>query len=168
VWRFSVAAPRPEVDVQVSLPDLTEVPQDLTITLVDETAGKTMYARTLPSYVYNSGQSGMHEFRLEVKPRTAAGLTLRPAGAQVMANVAAISYVLSTEAGVSARVLTMAGRPVRALAGGTAAAGTNTLNWDLLGDARTRVPAGRYLVEIQAVTPDGARATTIQSILVDR
>jgi len=136
---------------------------------VDVAAGKSIYARTTSSYVYHSGQGGAREFRLQVKPRTSAGLTLRPAGAQVKGAVAAVSYVLSADAEVSARVLNVGGRLVRTLGqGASAPAGTNTLTWDLTSDAQTRVPSGRYLVQIEAVTQDGQRATIIQSILVDR
>jgi len=128
-----------------------------------------VYARTTPSYAYNSGQGGGREFRLEVKPRTTAGLTLRPAGAQVNGPVAAIGYVLSADAEVSARVLNIGGRLVRTLgSGGAAPAGTNTLMWDLTSDAQTRVPSGRYLVQIEAVTPDGQRASLMQTLIVDR
>jgi hypothetical protein len=167
-WQFAVATTMPNADVQLSLPDLSEVPEDLTVTLVDVAAGKSVYARTMPTYVYNSGQGGDREFRLEVKPRGSAGLTLRPAGAQVRGAVASIGYVLSTDAEVSARVLNVGGRLVRSLPQGAAAAGTNTLTWDLTSDTQTRVPTGRYLVQIEAVAPDGQRATVMQSLLVDR
>jgi hypothetical protein len=148
---------------------LSQVPQNLSVTLVDVAAGKSLFARTMPSYVYSSGQGGTREFRLEVKPRRSAGLTVRPAGAQVKGNVAAVSYVLSSEAAVSARVLNLIGRPIRTLARGTsAAAGTNTLSWDLTSDAHTKVARGSYLVEIEAVTQDGQRATAIQPLIVNR
>ncbi len=168
-WQFSVATSVPNTQVEVVLPDLSEVPQNLNVTLVDVAAGKRIYARTTPSYVYSSGQGGAREFRLEVQPRKTAGLSLRTAGAQVRANLAAVTYVLSADAEISARVINLGGRPIRTLAQGKAvAAGTNALNWNLLSDAQTRVPNGPYVIQIEAVSPDGQRVNVVQSILVNR
>ncbi|MBM3473205.1 MAG: hypothetical protein FJX75_08065, partial [Armatimonadetes bacterium] len=168
-WTFSVMGAAPSTDVELALPDLSEVPEDLTITLVDVAAGKRLYARTMPSYVYPSGDGAPREFRLEVKPRTAAGLTIRTTGVQVRPNLAAVSYTVAADAEITAEVLNVAGRPIRTLTrGSSVAAGANTLNWDLKSEAQTRVPAGRYLVRIEAATPDGQRASALQTVFVNR
>jgi len=84
-------------------------------------------------------------------------------------NLATVSYMLATDADVTAEVVNIGGRLIRTLARGTSVgAGANTLNWDLKSDAQTRVPAGRYLVRIEAVTPDGQRAQAVGTILVNR
>ena len=168
-WEFDVVAPMQQVDVVVTMPDLSEVPADMNVTLVDVSAGKRLYARAMPSYVYSSGQGGVREFQLEVSPRTTAGLTIRPAGASVNARAASIAYVLSAEADVYARVTNLAGRPVRTLSNGEAAsAGTNTLMWNLMADTQTRVPNGTYMVVIEAVGADGQRVKALQAISVAR
>ncbi|MGQ9729632.1 MAG: carboxypeptidase regulatory-like domain-containing protein [Candidatus Zipacnadales bacterium] len=168
-WEFAVRVDMANIDVELSLPDLSEVPEDLMVTLVDVATGKRLYARTMPIYVYSSGQGGERQFKLEVAPRISSGLVIHTAGAQVKGNVASISYVLSADAEVSARVLNLAGRVVRTLTRGSAVgSGANALTWDLKSEAGTVVPAGNYLVEIQAVTPDGQRATAMQTIAVNR
>jgi hypothetical protein len=168
-WTFNVIGAPPNTDVAISLPDLAEVPEDMTVTLVDVAAGKRLYARTMPSYVYTSGDGATREFRIEVKPRAAAGLTIRTTGVQMRPGLAAVSYMVATDAKISAEVVNVAGRPIRMLTRGqSVGAGANTLNWDLKSDAQTRVPAGRYLVRIEAVTPDGQRAQAVGTILVNR
>ncbi len=168
-WNFNVVTDLTNTRVEVQLPDLSEVPNDLTVTLVDVAAGKRLYARTMPSYVYNSGQGGARAFRLEVSARVTGGLTVRAAGANLGHQGAAITYVLSQPAQVRAQVLNMAGRLVRTLSQADAVdAGTNTLLWDLSSDAHTLVPGGRYLVVIEATTPDGQRARALQNLSVTR
>jgi hypothetical protein len=168
-WDFSIIAPAPNTSVELTLPDLAEVPATLNVTLVDVAAGKRMAARMLPSYVYDSGQGGARQFRLEVTPRTTAGLTLRTTGAQPNPAAVAVSYVVSADATITAEVLNLAGRKVATLTrGATVSAGTNALTWNLTSENGTKVPAGRYLVRLEAATADGQRAFAVQSILVNR
>ncbi|MGC9318912.1 MAG: carboxypeptidase regulatory-like domain-containing protein, partial [Armatimonadota bacterium] len=54
-WQFEVATDMAGVEVEVLLPDLSEVPADKTVILVDEAADKRVYARTLTAYSYDSG-----------------------------------------------------------------------------------------------------------------
>jgi hypothetical protein len=168
-WSFNVVTGLTNTRVEVQLPDLSEVSNDLTVTLVDAAAGKRLYARTMPSYVYNSGQGGARAFRLEISRRVTGGLTVRAAGANLGHQGASITYVLNQAAQVRAQVLNMAGRVVRTLSqGDTVDTGTNTLIWDLSSDAHTLVPGGRYMVVIEATTPDGQRARAMQNIIVSR
>jgi hypothetical protein len=168
-WRFSVHTSAANADVQLALPDLSEVPADLSVTLVDVATGKAQYARTMSSYIYNSGQGGAREFVLKVEPRKTTGLTVRTAGANVRPQGASITYVLSADADVKARVINISGRLIRTLTRNKAvAAGSNTLKWDLTSDLRTRVPNGLYLVEIEAVTQDGQCARAIERVPVAR
>ncbi len=146
------------------------MPNDLSVTLVDVDAGKRLYARTLSSYSYNAGAGGERHFCLEVAPKGAGGLVISSASAsQAAGRPASISFALSQSAAVTARVLNIAGRPVRVLVAGQAAgAGLNTLSWDLRGGSGSLVPAGRYLVEIEAVAEDGQRVTALRPLSVQR
>ena len=114
-------------------------------------------------------QSSAREFVLNVEPRRSTGLTVRTAGAHVGRQGAVVTYVLSAEAQVRARVMNIAGKPIRTLTrNATAAAGSNTLMWNLASDLNTRVPNGCYLVQIEASTQDGQRASALQTIVVER
>jgi len=92
------------------------------------------------------------------------GLTVSPTsmGAQVQ-------FALSTDASVSARVMNIAGRPIKTLcAARDCEAGANTLLWNAQADNGLVVPNGQYLVELTARTHDGALARRLTQVRVDR
>jgi len=70
---------------------------------------------------------------------------------------------------VEARILNLAGRPIRTLCRDQACvAGTNTLLWDARSDAGLRVPNGTYLIQVTAKGPAGATSRALQSLVVGR
>jgi hypothetical protein len=82
---------------------------------------------------------------------------------------AQVTFALSCPAEVSARVLNLAGRPIRALCQSRACdAGTNTLLWDARTDAGLSAPSGAYLLEITARTDDGAQTRALTSTRLTR
>jgi hypothetical protein len=92
------------------------------------------------------------------------GLTAVPtaAGAQ-------ITFSLSRRASVGARVLNIAGRPVRALCTAQECnAGTNTLLWDSRTNQGLALPNGTYLVEVSAEDDDGQRSRGLTYVYVSR
>lgn len=93
-----------------------------------------------------------------------SGLTGTPtaAGAQ-------ITFSLSAPARVQARVMNVAGRPVRALcAARDCETGANTLLWNAQSDAGLPVPNGTYLVELLAQGEDGGQARALAPVRVAR
>jgi len=89
-WDFVVSTDIRDAEVAVSLPDLSQVPADLSLILEDRDASRTMYARTMTSYAFRSNNYGPTErhFRLSVAPRNDRGLVIstasvHPAGAAV-------------------------------------------------------------------------------------
>ncbi len=85
-----------------------------------------------------------------------------PAGVQ-------ISFSLSSAAHVQARVINIAGRPVKTVCHARdCEAGTNTLVWDARSDAGLKVPAGTYLVEITSKTADGSASRAITTLRLGR
>jgi hypothetical protein len=85
-----------------------------------------------------------------------------PAGAQV-------SFSLSAPAQVQARIMSIAGRPVRILcAARECEAGANTLLWNAQGDNGLPVPNGAYLVELLAQGEDGAQTRALTQVRVAR
>ena len=93
-----------------------------------------------------------------------AGLSAAPttAGAQ-------LTFTLTSAASVSARVLNIAGRPVKTLfTSRDCGAGTNTLLWNATSDRGTSVPNGTYLVEVAANGPDGGVARGLARAIIRR
>jgi hypothetical protein len=78
-------------------------------------------------------------------------------------------FSLSGGARIEARILNIAGRPVRTLCRDRAfKAGPNTLAWDGRAESGLRVPAGSYLVEITARTPEGTQSRDVAPLRVNR
>jgi FlgD Ig-like domain len=84
------------------------------------------------------------------------------AGAQVV-------FSLSAAASVEARVLNIAGRPVRALCRGRECpAGRSTMLWDGQTDAGVVAPRGAYLVEVVARSRDGGQCRAMTPLRLER
>ncbi len=82
---------------------------------------------------------------------------------------AQISFTLCSATAVSARVLNIAGRPVKTLCSARDCdAGTNTLLWDACSDAGVPVPNGTYLVELTARAEDGSEARALAQVRLER
>ena len=70
---------------------------------------------------------------------------------------------------VDARVLNLAGRPVRALCSGRACeAGANTLLWSATSDGGLAAPDGLYLVEVAVGAPDGTQSRAMAQVRIAR
>ncbi|MGI5817192.1 MAG: carboxypeptidase regulatory-like domain-containing protein [Armatimonadota bacterium] len=167
-WQFEVATDMADVEVQVQMPDLSEVPADKSVYLIDETAGKRMYARTLTTYSYQSGE-GARRFSLEVADRSEVGLMITSASAQAAGGGITVSYTLSADAQVQVEVLNIAGRKIATLATGEAApAGISTCGWNGRGAGGTLVPSGRYLVRVSARADDGQQVQALVPVQLQR
>jgi Tol biopolymer transport system component len=93
-----------------------------------------------------------------------AGLSAAPT-----ARGAELVFTLAGDSSVSARVLNLAGRPVRTLCTERACqAGLNRLVWDAQADTGLRVPSGLYLIEVTAKAPDGGTARAIAGLRLSR
>ena len=79
-----------------------------------------------------------------------------------------IVYGLSADADITIEVRNIAGRLVRAIPCGTAAAGLNTATWNLRSASGAPVPSGVYLCTITARADDGTQATAVRTVSVRR
>jgi len=93
---------------------------------------------------------------------SAAAMPVRSGGVQV-------TYALTAPAVVQADIVNMAGRPIRRIAEEQeAAVGVNVLVWDGRSDAGLAVPAGRYLIRLQASGRSGERAQALAPVVIDQ
>ena len=70
---------------------------------------------------------------------------------------------------MQARILNLAGRPVKTLCfARDCEAGTNTLIWNATSDQGTAIPNGTYLVEINARANDGTQARGLTQVGIRR
>ncbi|MBU0607850.1 MAG: carboxypeptidase regulatory-like domain-containing protein [Armatimonadetes bacterium] len=169
-FRFVVACEVPDADVTITLPDLSSVPADLQVMLLDKETGKSQYARTMQSYTYHSAGAGNERsFELSVSPRTIGALSLSATASQARGGNVMLSYTVTRACNVSVKVMNVAGRCIRDLvADRPVAAGVQSELWNLCSASGTRVPAGMYLLQIEAVTDTGQRVRGMAQVRVTR
>ncbi|MEN6644088.1 MAG: carboxypeptidase regulatory-like domain-containing protein [Armatimonadia bacterium] len=166
-YKFVVNTNLTNTVVKVSLPDLSQVPRDKSIVLVDVASGKRLWARTMSAYSYNSGEGGAREFRLEIGTSANAGLAVTLAPAEARTGAVALTYTLSKPANVQISIMNLAGRVIRVLTpGAVATAGVNSAMWDLRSQSGSKVPAGRYLVTVKASGDDGQQVSAVAPLQV--
>jgi hypothetical protein len=167
-YDFEVQTQQRNVPVTLRLPDLSQVPRDKAVTLVDLSNGKRVYARTMQAYTYNSGDGGVRSFRLELGP-PATGLLTLSASAAVSTQGAVVTYTLSRAAQVDIEVVNISGRTVRLLQSGQpGTAGTSQTLWDLRNAGGSQVPSGTYLLRVRATTADGQQVSSVAPLMVRR
>jgi subtilisin family serine protease len=157
-WAFEVACPTPGQRVTLTWPDLNaSVPGELAIRLKDLDSGRAAFMRTTSSYSFKAPDAGVRHFEITAERAGAGGLQITAlAAAPARDGSIAVSYELSTAASVTAEVRNIVGRPIRSLVvDRSTAKGTQTLTWDTRNEAGVRVPAGTYLLQLTAKTPDG-------------
>ncbi len=82
---------------------------------------------------------------------------------------AQVTFSLSAAATVDARIMNIAGRPVKTICRGMDGdAGTNTLLWNKQADSGLRVPHGVYLVEVTARSQTGGQSRALTTVRIDR
>ncbi len=167
---FVVSSAVGPASVTVALPDLSTVPHNYEVMLTDLDADKTVYARTMQSYTYRCvGETGLRHFRIAVQSRTVGSLNIATAAAAQQGGAAVISYSVSQACRVTVTIRNIAGRSVKVLAADkVTAAGLQTETWNLSSEAGTKVPAGPYLIEIQARADSGQQARAMARINLTR
>lgn len=117
----------------------------------------------------NMGAYGNTRYASKSSPTTLGGDALVTAAAATgAAGSAQITLNLTSAAAVQVTVLNMAGRMVGTLPERDLPRGLSTLIWDGRATSGTRVPGGRYLVQVTARGEDGSQAQTATGLTLDR
>lgn len=105
-----------------------------------------------------------------VSPTGSAALSLLTATAAVPTNAGAqVTFGLASAAQVQARVLNIAGRPIKTLCRAKDCdSGTNTLLWNAQSDTGLPVPNGTYLIEMTAKAEDGRQGRALTQVSIRR
>ncbi len=170
-WCLAITTDAHNEPITVSWPVLNMLPSDMIAVLEDTVSGQKRFMRTTSSYSYDSGEGGVRLLKITVEPVDRA----TPVVSEVTAAAApggnwAISYTLSSAAAVQARVRNISGVVIKHLSSGElCTAGRNVMLWNGRSDRGTAVPNGRYLVEIEAKSPDtGQTGRVISTFAVTR
>lgn len=156
--------------VTLSWVNLTAVPKDVRLTLVDLTTHRRVYMRTSKDYVFDSGKSGVRRFQIIVDPRP--GTAMRVTNISVLSGEGnnsgiAARFNLSQDATVEIHIRSLTGRAITGFTPQSCRAGINWLQWNLRDRSGRIVPRGTYLIEVTATTDDhqvgrGVRTVTIR------
>jgi len=170
-WYLAITTDAPDQLIRVSWPSLEALPADMIAILEDTASGQKIWMRTNSGYSYNSNEGGLRLLKISVRP---VG-SITPVVSQVTATAApggswAVSYSLSSAAAVDARIRNISGVVVKHLVSDELnEAGRNVVLWSGRSDRGTAVPSGRYLIEIEARSPDtGQTGRIISAFAVTR
>ncbi|MGQ9542207.1 MAG: S8 family serine peptidase [Armatimonadota bacterium] len=168
-WQLQVETDQVNEPVTLRWERLTDVPSRVRLTLVDNVTGKRVAMRTTGSYAYQPGGVGTRSFT--VIAETDMGSALRISSVRVRATRGsgfAIDYALSAEAQVQITITDASGKPVASLVQSTRSAGLNSATWNGRDSKGVVVPAGSYLVRIEATSTDGEHARMITPVVITR
>jgi hypothetical protein len=167
-WRLRVANLPRGVRARLRWPDLSQIPQEIRPVLLDRARGRTVYMRTSGGYGL-TGSGAPCDLEIVLRRDNGAGLAVMGLVGVPSRQGVAIAYSLSTDAAVSARILNIAGRPIRDLVlDKSQTAGRSTLLWDLRSATGAPVPSGAYLIELTARSEDGQVARGMSRAWVNR
>lgn len=171
IWNLRVSQLVAGETVRVSVPDLSGVPANQTVTLEDMAVGRRLSLRTASAYEFTprSGET-TRDLRLTVS-RTPQSVLLATGlvAQQTRGGYAQMSFTLSAPAHCSVTVLNMAGRMVRAVEQDVLRpTGSNVVLWDGRSQTGTTVPAGLYLVQLEARSSTGESAKSLTTLRVQR
>lgn len=169
-YALQVRSTLPHSPVRLRWPDMSQVPDDMTVTLVDDAAGKQVYMRTSAGYDLSATGNGVsRDLRIKVRPRSEQPLMVTGMTAmQGPSESAEIVFTLSNAAQVDVEVLNIAGRSIRTVAIGPRDSGQNTLSWNLRDNSGTMVPSGMYLVRMTARDDSGRQAQALRPLQITR
>lgn len=174
-WDVVVVTDQPNVDVVVAWPTIGAVPKNYRLILTDQATGQTVDMRNQSSYRFNSGHSASSRgFLITARP---GGFGGRAIVTNVFVNPGRsngrgdtnyeIGYSISQESRVDVSILSFGGRtlaqvsPTRAVA-----SGDNRVVWNGRDSQGKPLPAGTYVVQVRAVTPEGDVTRQVQSLLI--
>lgn len=164
-WDFEVDTDLQQETLDLSWPDVSQLPSNLDARIEDLTTGRKISVRSQGGYSYNCGQGGTRRFRLTVMPRQSAPLMLTGIVMERTRGVGALRFTLNRDAVVDATVTDMAGRVVRQLLRDQPA--TAGMNVAATGRADAYAP-GIYLIQVTATATDGASVRGVQPMVVVR
>jgi hypothetical protein len=163
VWSLEATA-ETKTTATLLWPDLSELPKDVTLTLVDLDTGEQRYLRTTRSYEFSLSPGKPRRFQLVAE--RGASAPLRISNVVVVpgrAGGVTVRYALSKPALVQATIRSASGRVVGTMSGGRAVgAGLNALTWDSRAAGKA-LPRGVYLIELTARTEDGQVARAVRT-----
>ena len=156
--------------VRLGWPEANLLPASLAVTLTDPATGQTVNLRNSPGYTFEVTEPiGQRRLVLRVMPRSTSPLAVTSLTAAPSPEGVQVVFVLSQPASCGIRVMNIAGRDIRELLSDTPRpAGLNVVSWDTRNQGGARVPAGRYLLSLEARDDQGNLVRVLRDVVVTR
>ncbi|HSV74511.1 MAG TPA: FlgD immunoglobulin-like domain containing protein [Chthonomonadales bacterium] len=171
-WELTVSTPTLNATYTLAWSGGGSLPRSTRLVLVDTATGSRRYLLGGSSLTFTTSTETLRRFRVEVEDRGRHALRVLAGPARMSrsgAGVARLTVTLTAGALLDAVVRTADGRSVRRIQMGRATpAGETELLWDGRDDRAISVPAGMYLIELRARTPEGEQARTVAPLVVTR
>lgn len=168
-WQLQVETDQVNEPVTLRWEGIKDIPARVRLTLVDEVTGRRIAMRTTSSYTYQPGGVSTRSFTVIAEPDVLS--TLRVSSVRVRATRGSgytIDYTLSAEAQVQIIITDATGKPITSLVQNTRSAGVHSAVWNGRDSRGIAVPAGSYLVRVEATNPDGERARMVAPVVITR
>ncbi len=172
VWDLQLVTNQAAHDVVLSWNDLSQLPREYKVLLVDPDTGKTIYMRTASAYVFHpasrAGEQTKH-LQLVVTREPVGALAVTGLAVDATRGTGVVRYTLSEEASVTTRIYNLGGTLVRTLEEEVQhSAGSIEVPWDGLDKSGRELPNGSYLVKVTAKAATGETITVFRTLVVLR
>ncbi|MEI7575460.1 MAG: FlgD immunoglobulin-like domain containing protein [Armatimonadota bacterium] len=161
--------------VTVTWPNLSTIPKNIRVRLVDTATGETRDLRKVSGYRFDATSASTREFKIQVETgavsRAVIGNVVVTRNSRSTGGDASIrlTYSLAADATTTVRILKANGSEVMTISRGRAdKAGQNEVVWNLMDQANRAQPPGTYRAEIVAEGQDGERVRKIVPIVISR
>lgn len=161
--------------VTVTWPNLSTIPKNIRVRLVDTATGETRDLRKVSGYRFDASSASTREFKIQVETgvvsRAVIGNVVVTRNSRSTGGDASIrlTYSLASDATTTVRILKANGSEVMTISRGRAdKAGQNEVVWNLMDQANRAQPPGTYRAEIVAEGQDGERVRKIVPIVISR
>lgn len=165
VWELQAEWPaveEPSSPVVLTFGNVASVPRGTALWLVDRATGKRHYVRTTASYRFTPSQGETtRQFQLVAESETSVGLKITGVGVtRTRGGAFHVTFHLTSPAALTAEVLSASGKPVVRLNpfGGRAVEGMQSLTWRGTDENGVALPAGAYLLQLQATDDEGRQS----------
>lgn len=161
--------------VTVTWPNLSTIPKNVKVRLVDVATNESRDLRKTSGYTFQAEGGLTREFKIQMEQGSVSKAVIgtvqvtrsgRSGGADAAVR---LTYSLTGPATTSVRITSATGKEIMSITRGRAdAAGQNEVVWNLRDQANRPVPAGNYQAEIIAEGEEGERVRRIVPIFVSR
>lgn len=157
-------------EVTLTWPDLRRVPKEVSLTLVDPATGTRRFLHTTTHYTYRpSRQENRRCFQIVAERGHRSPLQITDLQIEPMRGLGLrLTFTLNRAAQTTVRVCSLSGRQVSLVEQGQSrAAGLNTTTWDGRDLQGRPLPAGVYLLTLQATDEEGRQVQAVKTVRVN-